>query len=301
VDEAAALGPNVLAEKDEKELKALYERNKHLAKIIKRLNKGRRRLKLKPLPPKFMLTAETLGVHADRWELAADQRLAHHLVAERLLKECGQSDFVTRLHAPGNDDAMRLVVLGAGGSGKSRVIASIREMFQLVGHPEWLALTAITGTAASLIRGQTLDSLLVANRRKRKKADIELSDSDYIVNVSGDKLKQVRFVIADEFSMLGHYHLHLLDQALHKGRGCDNAKLAYAGTNMVFWGDPFTFSPIGDTAAYKSAKEPSDKKNLTEHDEGNLRGASLWEQNTHTVRLRKQFRVASQQYAELLG
>jgi len=34
-----------------------------------------------------VLARNTLDLHADRWKLVGDQRLAHHLAAERLLTE----------------------------------------------------------------------------------------------------------------------------------------------------------------------------------------------------------------------
>jgi len=300
-DEATCLGPNLTSERTWDELDQVFKNNKGLKNVLKRWRKKRRTDDLKPLPAGFQLTPDTIGDHADRWGLKDDQRLAHHIAAERLLVECGHADFKSRVLGNPISDPVRMCVLRAGGSGKSRVIASIRELFQIIGHPEWLAITAITGTAASLVSGQTFDSLTGANRQKAKiGADILIDDHEVTINVSGERFKLVRFVICDEFSMIGHYHLNLLDEALKKSRGAVLQK-SFAGVNVFFFGDPFQFPPIGDRALFKTTDSPAIKMRPTNKELGNMRGYTLWHKRlTHVIRLRRQYRVEVQAYADFL-
>jgi len=164
-----------------------------------------------------------------------------------------------------------------------------------------LAITAITGTAASLVSGQTFDSLTGANRKKAKiGADILIDYQEVTINVSGERFKLGRFVNCDEYSMVGHYHLNLLDEALKKSRG-SNLQQPFAGVNVFFFGDAFQFPPIGDRALYKQPDSPVVKLKPTDKELGNMRGYKLWhKQLTHVIRLRRQYRVEVRDYADFL-
>lgn len=65
-------------------------------------------------------------------------------------------------HACGGQelDALRLFVSGEGGTGKTRLLHCAVQSIARHGAPEHVAVAAFTGTAASLVDGQTLHSLL---------------------------------------------------------------------------------------------------------------------------------------------
>ena len=160
----------------------------------------------------FRLTKDNLPQLAVKDTLEQDQSLVFQLVGERLLHELAverinqdalkptQSYAQTQAaHAALPElDPMRLLVLGSAGSGKSKVIKSIRNMFELCKHREWLAIAAPTGAAASQIGGRTNHSLtgMRATNKNESKVDDEpdvTAPSGYTVKVAGSSLQNVRF------------------------------------------------------------------------------------------------------------
>src|SRR6185312_4023649 len=94
------------------------------------------------------------------------------------------------------------------------------------------------------------------------------------------------------WSMLGQNHLHLLNRALHDGRGRQH-EMPYAGVHVMFFGDGFQFEPIGDVALFKDPSVENNGK-MSERHEGNALGFTLWRQMSKIVRLRHQYRVEDQ-------
>jgi len=74
------------------------------------------------LPEGFIITADQLPALGARFKLTNDQLLAFMMVGERLLFECDVDDIETTTRQSDLAGVLRLLVLGAGGSGKTRVI-----------------------------------------------------------------------------------------------------------------------------------------------------------------------------------
>ncbi|KAI5892664.1 uncharacterized protein SCHCODRAFT_02456706, partial [Schizophyllum commune H4-8] len=78
--------------------------------------------------------------------LRPDQRRAYDLFRWHLEETLGNK----------SPPPMRMLLYGEGGTGKSRVVQTITELFRAKGVPHLILKGAYTGIAASLIDGKTL-------------------------------------------------------------------------------------------------------------------------------------------------
>ena len=148
----------------------------------------------------------------------------------------------------GHRDKLRLFLDGPGGSGKSELIREImryaKEYCTLIKVPftkDTILLTATTGVAATLIRGNTL----------HKECHLEKS---IITQENIEQYENVRLIILDEVSMLQNTTLQKLDRKLRDL--CDVASF-YGGKNIVFAGDFRQLEPIPpSTAIYNNMSDP---------------------------------------------
>lgn len=91
-------------------------------------------------------------------------------------------------------DPLLLIILGVAGTGKSYLINGIRNLLQ-----NFCAVTARTGKAAYNINGCTIYSLLKLPIGPRGYSDLT---GQVLVRLQ-IKLKDIRYIIIDEYSMLG--------------------------------------------------------------------------------------------------
>ncbi|KAJ7205796.1 hypothetical protein GGX14DRAFT_338242, partial [Mycena pura] len=83
--------------------------------------------------------------------LNAEQARAFRIIANHSLQD--------------KPDQLRMFLAGPGGTGKSRVIDSLRDFFQQRGQSRRFRLAAYTGVAARNIRGMTLHAALCMKQR----------------------------------------------------------------------------------------------------------------------------------------
>ncbi|THG94081.1 hypothetical protein EW026_g7317 [Hermanssonia centrifuga] len=105
---------------------------------------------------------------------------------------------------------LRMVLYGEGGTGKSKVIQTVTEEFVARGAQAMLVKAAYTGVAASLIDGKTTHTI-AALRVKR-------GDTQTVSDRTKAKLQSIwkdkRYLIVDEFSMLGKSHLVRMERSI---------------------------------------------------------------------------------------
>ncbi|KAJ3755395.1 hypothetical protein EV360DRAFT_49816, partial [Lentinula raphanica] len=89
--------------------------------------------------------------------LKTDQRRAFDIVEWHL-----QQTLMGRTPPP-----LRMIIHGEGGTGKSKVIATITDMFRKKKVLEMLIKSAYTGVAASLIEGNTTHSIAAISTQRR--------------------------------------------------------------------------------------------------------------------------------------
>ncbi|PPQ88482.1 hypothetical protein CVT26_007776, partial [Gymnopilus dilepis] len=142
-------------------------------------------------------------------------------------------------------DQLLMFVSGVGGTGKSHVIKSIVKLFERINRRRSLLIGAPTGSAAILIGGSTLHSLI-----------LESPNADAKKNVS--KLtriwKGVLYLIIDEVSMISAKFLSKLSEALKQAMG-DNPRRSsqiFGGVHVIFMGDFCQLKPAIDKPVFSS-------------------------------------------------
>ncbi|KIN95737.1 hypothetical protein M404DRAFT_49684, partial [Pisolithus tinctorius Marx 270] len=144
--------------------------------------------------PEDSIAAEVSLPPIDPSMLKADQYRAYNIVTHHLDRTLSGYD------AP----PLRMLILGEGGTGKSKVIQTITEYFAHRGVVHILLKAAYTGVAASIVDGKTTHTIVMVSAGK----DTTLSDE------SKAKLQQfwqhISYLIIDELSMLAKKFLAIL-------------------------------------------------------------------------------------------
>ena len=125
-----------------------------------------------------------------------------------------------------------MVLVGEGGTGKSRVINAVDALCLSWGRQHSLIKAAPTGKAAVLISGQTLASVVI--RLRHSKANI------FSCTIS--------CLIVDEMSMITLRDLYELDVQLRRITGI---KMKFGGLSIILCGDFLQLPPAGGKPLYK--------------------------------------------------
>lgn len=139
-----------------------------------------------------------------------------------------------------------VMLTGAAGSGKSWLL---REFIKELGKKrKKVAITATTGLAAAHLGGQTIHSW----------SGIGLDDKlheDYIYTMSEARKKAIRkthTLVIDEVSMMHHYNLDMVDEAMRIIREDDRP---FGGMQVVLCGDFFQLPPVAKYGTGKFVTE----------------------------------------------
>jgi hypothetical protein len=133
-----------------------------------------------------------------------------------------------------------LVIVGPAGTGKTKVVDAVRELYKRLGVSHWLRCAAMQGGIAHAIGGVTWHSLLGMGIAKAAQVNADTVDEVF------DK---ARTVITDEFSLIPPQFLAKIAQ----GMGGD-AGTPFRGHDMAWCGDVSQLPPVGgDTLYGKSA------------------------------------------------
>jgi ATP-dependent DNA helicase PIF1 len=180
---------------------------------------------------------------------------------------------------------MLLFITRIGGSGKSHIIKAIVALFKRCGCPENLLLSAPTGSAAVLIDGYTIHALtfLPGGETSRKASDLQ------------DIWGKVHYLILD-VSMVSAELLCQISERISMGKqGTDPQarNKPFGGVNIIFAGDLGQLRPVGSSALYSSDLLGRLASQTSETIRGHrgLFGASIWQQLTHIVELKKNVRA----------
>lgn len=123
-------------------------------------------MRLEHLQPAYCSYAH---VHENR--ICLDLQILDSIVEERGLKDNTEQMRALKSIGEhviyGDRDPLLLYVAGVGGTGKSYIIQSISSLFDKLGRSEELIITAPTGSAAVLINGFTIHSILQLQRATR--------------------------------------------------------------------------------------------------------------------------------------
>jgi hypothetical protein len=145
-------------------------------------------------------TDEAPGMEDIRGPLNPEQRLAFDIIEAHLSKTMEQA---------GNPPAQLLMkVLGPPGTGKSSVIEALTKLFELRNARHILQKSAHQGSAASIIGGSTLYSLLyirVNNNTSQSRTaggGEEDALSARVINALKDRTRNIKYLIIDETSQV---------------------------------------------------------------------------------------------------
>ncbi|KAJ3538129.1 hypothetical protein NM688_g6564 [Phlebia brevispora] len=180
-----------------------------------------------------ILAAESALEPADVTSLKPDQRRAYDLVCWHLDQTLAGRD----------PPALRMILYGEGGSGKSKVIQTITEYFKTHGVEYMLVKGAYTGVAASLINGKTLHTL-GAMPTQKSKLTAPMSGS------AKDRLQpfweRKQYLIIDEYSMLSKTFLAMLSRniGIAKYGSATYRNESFGGVNILLCGDLHQFPPV---------------------------------------------------------
>ena len=180
------------------------------------------------MPSKSEHLQEAIDV-ADITCLNHEQRRAYDIVDRHLLKTL----------AGENPSQLRMIILGEGGTGKSRVIQAITSNFESLGAGNILVKGAYTGIAASIIDGRTLHVLTAIPLKGTRSAKTMKKLSNF--------WNPKRYLIIDEVSMLSRQFLAKLSKIITTVFSCNDtgdSNLPFGGLNVVLVGDFHQFPPV---------------------------------------------------------
>jgi hypothetical protein len=191
---------------------------------------------------------------------------------------------------------------GEGGTGKSRVIAAIAELFVRTGQSHRLLLTATSGTAAANINGITIHSACrfskdtVARVGRAGDPDGFASSGSAALRIDGQTKmdwQEKQVLVIDEVSMLGARTLHAVNEQLCRLR--ESARDFGGIPIVIFCGDFHQFRPVQERSILlPSASTTWEGDNgfgieqRRQHDTAH----ALWRKFTTVVLLDEQVRAA---------
>lgn len=177
-----------------------------------------------------------------------------------------------------------LYVSGVGGTGKSYVIKSISTLFENLGRSDELLISALTGSAAVLIDGFTIHSILQLVRCGK-------ADTSVLERI----LKRVRYLIVDEVSMISAITMHQISLRLQEAFAFDPSRkeLPFGGMNMIFFGDMGQLPPVRYPSVFNDRLVSKISVNTIESNQGQngVSGAVCWRRIHRVIELKKNWRA----------
>jgi len=220
-------------------------------------------------------------------------------IALRLI--CRQLDKVHRSEGGTPPPQLCQFIGGEGGTGKSRIIEAVVELFASKRLSHRLLVTATSGTAAAGINGITIHSACSFSKDSSRSGASKNFDrftmpTPASLRVDGQSRMQwleKYMLIMDELSMLGARTLYNVNEKLCMFRGCAED---FGGIPIVlFLGDFRQFRPVQErTILLHSRDIPWDEEKTfaAEQRHQHDKAHALWNRFTTVVMLKKQVRAA---------
>ena len=220
-------------------------------------------------------------------------------IALRLI--CRQLDRVRRECDEQGTPQLCQFIGGEGGTGKSRIIDAITELFVSKGIPHRLLVTATSGTAAAKINGITIHSACHLSKdgsRANPHKDVDGFAASSSANLRVDGRTKMDWqekylLIIDEVSMLGSRTLNAVNENICALRG---SKQDFGGIPIVlFCGDFHQFRPVQERSILLPSTTTAWDEEKTfrieqrhQHDKAHM----LWKKFTTVIMLNEQVRAA---------
>jgi hypothetical protein len=252
--------------------------------------------------PAMLSTFPTIGQVSRAFTLNGEQHAAFVLIASTVLRaittnlpDTTESIDEARLlltklleSSSSVDEQMLLFMTGPAGTGKSRVLQACVEFAARWHVSDSLKLTASSGIASVIVRGQTYHSLLGINE-KYPKMLARLAKGHPVDKEKRLLWSKVAILIIDECSMITSEELYVIDQVL---RRLGNRNRAFGGFNVCFVGDLSQLPGSGGGSLFASSANSS----------AQAEGLKLWKLIRQAVELHVQVRQAKDaHWAQILN
>ncbi|TFY52705.1 hypothetical protein EVJ58_g9862 [Rhodofomes roseus] len=220
---------------------------------------------------------DTVLAAVDASALKEDQRRSYDIVKWHLEKT------IAHIENRGERPPQLLKQLqGEGGTGKSKVIQTITELFAARGVRHLLLKSAYTGIAASLIDGKTTHSIAGMNMNGRRM-------SEETRKRLTEMWASVSYLVIDEVSMLARAFLAKLSRNISMVKTGGDDGEPFGGVNVIICGDFHQFPPVA-TKRIAPLYYQNDPSNPAETIDDQM-GRSIYEAFSTTVILKEQVRV----------
>jgi len=130
------------------------------------------------------------------------------------------------------------IILGAGGTGKSRVIKEFASKSRAQGKE--VLICAFTGLAAMNVNGETIHSFFGFPAH----SGLSLKTWTHLSPMARQKFQVVDILIVDEISMVSADCLDAMDKKLRAAR--NNPDKPFGGLRVLLLGDPYQLPPVPD-------------------------------------------------------
>ena len=174
---------------------------------------------------------------------------------------------------------------GPGGTGKSRIIDALKDVFAAEGQPHLLQVTGTPGSAVAHIGGTTVHSACgLDTHRSPNKQPPPFSEAKKWM------WKQKLVLVIDEVSMLGGATLYDVSRHLQSLRDCPEKP--FGGIPVVLlMGDFYQFAPVRETSLLVNRMMDSAFASPNQATISHHRGYSLWQMFKTVILLEEQVRV----------
>ena len=217
--------------------------------------------------------------------LNSEQWIAYRMICDAFLER--------HLGPQGSMDkskpTLRLLLTGPGGTGKTHVVNSVKEVMRHYDCAHRLRFLAPTGGAASLIDGSTIHSGLKISIQKTNN---KLSENEPVTLSVGNKeqlrrdWKSVYVVFIDEVSMVGLDLLAKVDYSLRFAK--ENEDDVFGGLIVILSGDLYQFPPVCASPVYSTIYVHT---GITNDEVLKRLGKVAWNSITDVVDLHRQHRM----------
>ena len=225
--------------------------------------------------------------------LNSEQRRAHDIVAVSL-----------DAHLEGKRPRQILmIVIGAGGTGKSALLNAITKTFEARHSRHLLAKTALSGVAATVIGGTTLHwwgglptRISGASNdwvdRKSTSKDIKTRREQNIVNTLWLAIDEISMLTAETLT-----HTSQVTGFVKTGAGQIDSSILFGGMNVILLGDFHQFPPVANPRAALYSSPASSKSESS----ARLMGRNIFSQFETVVTLTEQMRITDGEWMSILG
>ena len=143
-------------------------------------------------------------------------------------------------------DPLYLNISGRAGCGKSYLLNCLSQFIKSATTKRFLTRTAPTGTAAFMINGVTLHSLLKLPVNNNNSKDIPDLHGEALQELQ-QKFTDIELIAIDEKSMMGLFRLYTIHKRLCEAKG---VTLPFGGVAIILMGDFAQLPPVLDTPMY---------------------------------------------------